>query len=128
MNKTIPISWMLNEYTLDDLVNDAANELQIPVDVLKSKTKKREVVEVRQVVMHIARRFKIAKTYYAIGKAFGQDHSTAVHAIKQIEDLKQTNTRVKTIYARIHGRVHHTFMGLQHGKLFERWALNIPQL
>ncbi len=55
--------------------------------LLHLKTRKREIVEARQVAMHFIAKYS-RLTYSCIGAYFGNyDHSTIVHAIKMVKNL-----------------------------------------
>jgi chromosomal replication initiator protein len=62
-------------------------ELQI-----KGKSKKREIVEARQIAMVLIRLYNPKMIYKQIGKLFSnRDHSTVMYSLKTVEDLIKTN-------------------------------------
>ena len=72
---------------------------------LNEKTKKREVVQVRQLAMYLCR--ELDYTHKAIGLQFGgRDHSTVVHAIKSVNNLLETDTNYRNRVTEIRRKVH----------------------
>lgn len=72
---------------------------------LNEKTKKREVVQVRQIAMYLCR--DLDYTHKAIGLQFGgRDHSTVVHAIKSVNNLIETDTNYRNRVTEIRRQVH----------------------
>lgn len=68
----------------------------MPIDLLKSKTRKRNIVLARQISMYFAK--NMTKSSLAnIGKHFGgRDHSTVIHACQTVLDLMDTDNRFKS--------------------------------
>lgn len=72
---------------------------------LHEKTKKREIVQVRQLAMYLCR--ELDYTHKAIGLQFGgRDHSTVVHAIKSVNNLIETDNNYRNRVADIRRKVH----------------------
>lgn len=68
-------------------------EEDIQPSVLHTKTKKREICELRQVVMYLGWRFENSES--TIGTYFNRDHATAHHAKSTISDLYDTNRMLR---------------------------------
>lgn len=65
-----------------------------PNEVL-SKKRKRELVEARQIIMYLAKRYT-KKSMESIGKELGgRDHSTVLYAIKTVKNLMETDKRFR---------------------------------
>lgn len=72
---------------------------------LHEKTKKREIVQVRQLAMYLCR--ELDYTHKAIGLQFGgRDHSTVVHAIKSVNNLIETDNNYRNRFTDIRRKVH----------------------
>ena len=72
---------------------------------LQEKTKKREIVQVRQIAMYFCR--ELDYTHKAIGLQFGgRDHSTVVHAIKSVNNLIEIDPNYRNRVDEIRRRVH----------------------
>lgn len=68
-----------------------ARYIGIPSEVLQVKTRKRDIVEARQVAMYLSKRNtkeSLAKIGSAIG---GKDHATVIHACRTVENLLETD-------------------------------------
>lgn len=62
----------------------------IPVEVLQKKTRKREIVEARQVAMFLSKKYT-KESLAVIGmKIGGKDHATVLHACRTVDNLIQT--------------------------------------
>jgi chromosomal replication initiator protein len=63
----------------------------MPVELMKSKTRKREIVQARQISMYFSK--KLTKSSLAsIGmQCGGKDHATVLHAFKTVNNLQDTD-------------------------------------
>jgi chromosomal replication initiator protein len=98
----------LAKQTMKNLVKNAAREISIefiqkvvcdyyniPVDMVKSKTRKREIVQARQIAMFFAKDFT-KSSLKNIGSHFGnRDHSTVIHACQTVNDLIDTDKKFR---------------------------------
>lgn len=67
----------------------------IAVDDVKSKTRKREIVQARQIAMYFAKDLTKA-SLKNIGSHFGnRDHSTVIHACQTVNDLVETDKKFR---------------------------------
>lgn len=77
----------------------------IPIDQIKSKTRKREVVQARQIAMYFAKDLT-KSSLKNIGSHFGnRDHSTVIHACQTVNDLMETDKRFKSDVEEISKRI-----------------------
>ena len=77
----------------------------IPVDLVKSKTRKREIVQARQISMYYAKDLTKA-SLKTIGMHFGgRDHSTVIHACQTVNDLMETDKKFKSDIEEIGKRI-----------------------
>ncbi|MBC7382536.1 MAG: chromosomal replication initiator protein DnaA [Bacteroidia bacterium] len=68
----------------------------IPVEQVKSKTRKREIVQARQISMFYAKDLT-KSSLKTIGMHFGgRDHSTVIHACQTVNDLMETDKKFKS--------------------------------
>jgi len=78
-----------SKISIEDIIDTVSEYYSIPVDNLREKNRSKEVAHCRQVAMYIAKMY----TNYSlktIGLHFGgRDHSTVIHAIKQIDKNKE---------------------------------------
>ncbi len=89
------VSNIHKEITVDYIQNLVAEHFKIPVEHLKSKTRKRQIVIARQLSMYLAKKMT-NQSLKAIGDTFGgRDHSTVIHAIKTVRDMMDTDPAFK---------------------------------
>ncbi len=83
------------EITIDYIQKVVCDTLDLPVDVIQQTSRKREIVQARQLSMYFAK--KITKSSLAvIGMQCGnKDHATVLHACKTIENLRQTDRFIR---------------------------------
>ncbi len=72
---------------VDDIQETVSDYFNVPVEELKAKTRRKEIVVPRQIAMFIAREYT-KNNLKQIGQAFGgRDHATVLHAIDSVKDL-----------------------------------------
>ncbi|MEA3447175.1 MAG: chromosomal replication initiator protein DnaA [Bacteroidota bacterium] len=83
------------EISIDYIQKVVCNYFGLTVDKLNSKTRKREVVQARQIAMYFAK--NMTKSSLAIiGANIGnKDHATVLHACKTVNNLIETNKNFK---------------------------------
>ncbi len=71
--------------TIETIMNYTAKMFDLPEDLLRAKTRKKDVVRARQVAMYLAKQLT-QHSLVTIGLHFGgRDHSTVIHAIENVE-------------------------------------------
>lgn len=69
---------------------------------VKAKTRKREIVQARQICYHLIRNTCPFLTLKSIGEMFGaRDHTTIIHGINTMNELLDTSDEIKADYLRI---------------------------
>ncbi len=84
-----------HEITIDYIQKIVCDYFSLPVDSLQSNTRKREVVQARQIAMFFSK--SLTKSSLAsIGSQIGQkDHATVLHACKTVNNLIDTDRQFK---------------------------------
>jgi len=79
------------EVSIDYIQKVVCDYFDLPIELLKSKTRKREVVQARQIAMYFAK--KMTKSSLAnIGMhCGGKDHATVLHACRTVNNLSETD-------------------------------------
>lgn len=78
--------------TLDQIQNIVAEYFGVNTDALRSKTKKKEFVQARQIAMYFCKKFTNA-SLKTIGLNFGgRDHTTVIHALQTVEEQLKDNS------------------------------------
>lgn len=78
------------EITIENIQNLVAEHFNIPIEQIRSNSRKRDVVIARQLSMYFAKEFT-QKSLKNIGESFGKDHSTVLYSHKQVRDLMDTD-------------------------------------
>jgi chromosomal replication initiator protein len=83
------------EVSIDYIQKIVCDYFDLPIELLKSKTRKREVVQARQIAMYFAK--SMTKSSLAtIGlHCGGKDHATVLHACRTVNNLLDTDKRFK---------------------------------
>ena len=81
--------------TIEQIQKVVCEYFDIPVDLLRAKTRRQEVVVARQIAMYIAKDMTNS-SLKTIGMHFGgRDHSTVIHACQAVEDFLKTENKHK---------------------------------
>ena len=96
------------EVSIDYIQKVVCDYFDIPVEIMKSKTRKREIVQARQLAMYFSK--QLTKSSLAhIGKHCGnKDHATVLHACKTVNNLSDTDKRFKGYISDIEKRLIHS--------------------
>lgn len=83
------------EVSIDYIQKVVCDYFDLPIELLKSRTRKREVVQARQIAMYFAK--KMTKSSLAnIGMhCGGKDHATVLHACRTVNNLNETDKNFK---------------------------------
>jgi chromosomal replication initiator protein len=93
------------EITVDQIQQKVCDFYGLKPDALQSKTRKREIVQARQVAMYFSKNLTNS-SLSAIGAVIGRrDHATVLHACKTVKNLKETNTEFKHQLKEIEGLI-----------------------
>ena len=81
--------------TIEEIVEKVCEHYKLDVSVLSSKSRKREVVQVRQIAMFLVKKHTELSTS-KIGHFIGnRDHATVLHACKIVKDLVEVDKDIK---------------------------------
>ena len=79
--------------TIDEIQNKVSNYYNINTDDLISSRRLRSFARPRQVAMYLAKKLT-SRSLPEIGRKFGgRDHTTVIHAVKKIDQLKSENEK-----------------------------------
>lgn len=83
------------EITIDHIQKIIVDYFQVDLEDLQSKTRKRNIVQARQLAMFFAKKYT-KNSLTTIGSQIGQrDHATVLHACKTVENLAETDREFK---------------------------------
>ena len=79
------------EITIDTIQKMVCEYFDVAYDKLLQKTRKREIVQARQITMYLAKAFT-KNSLKTIGEHFGgRDHTTVIHSCQTVKDLMDTD-------------------------------------
>ena len=83
------------EVSIDYIQKVVSDYFQMDVSTLQSKTRKRHIVQARQLAMFFAKKYTKA-SLASIGSQIGQrDHATVLHACKTVDNLSSTDKQFR---------------------------------
>ena len=83
------------EVSIDYIQKVVSDYFQMDVETLQSKTRKRHIVQARQLAMFFAKKYTKA-SLASIGSQIGKrDHATVLHACKTVDNLSSTDKQFK---------------------------------
>ncbi len=93
------------EVSIDYIQKVVCDYFDLPLELLKSKTRKREVVQARQIAMYFAK--SMTKSSLAtIGlHCGGKDHATVLHACRTVNNLMDTDKRFKNYIEELNKKI-----------------------
>ncbi|MCX7728079.1 MAG: chromosomal replication initiator protein DnaA, partial [Bacteroidia bacterium] len=83
------------EITVDMIQKIVCEYFNLKPEELKAKTRRREIVQPRQIIMYFAKKYTKASLQTIGAMCGGKDHSTVLHACRNIEDLKETDKQIR---------------------------------
>ncbi|MGM0479867.1 MAG: chromosomal replication initiator protein DnaA [Bacteroidota bacterium] len=102
------ITLELAKQMIDKFVKNTAREVSIEyiqkvvcdyfdleIEILKSKTRKREVVQARQIAMYFSKKMTKSSLANIGAHCGGKDHATVLHACRTVNNLSETDKQFK---------------------------------
>ena len=83
------------EISIDYIQKTVCEYFKVKMEDIQSKTRKRDVVQARQLAMYFAKQYTKA-SLASIGKQIGKrDHATVLHACKTVKNLQETDKQFR---------------------------------
>ena len=99
------------EITIEKIKKIVSDYFEIPVDRLRSKTRKREVVMARQISMYMAKELT-GQSLKSIGESFGgRDHSTVIYSCRAVRDLMDTDSQYREAVSDLEKQINMSMAG-----------------
>ncbi len=93
------------EISIDYIQKVICDYFGIPMEILNSKTRKREIVQARQLAMYFSKEHTKA-SLATIGMHCGnKDHATVLHAIRTVNNLKETDKQFKSYFKELEKKI-----------------------
>jgi chromosomal replication initiator protein len=83
------------ELSIDYIQKIVSDYFNIPVDLMHSKTRKREIVQARQISMYFSKNLTKSSLALIGSQIGGKDHATVLHACKTVNNLLDTDKRFR---------------------------------
>jgi chromosomal replication initiator protein len=83
------------EVSIDYIQKVVCDYFDMPIDLLKSKTRKREVVQARQIAMYFAKKMTKSSLASIGSQCGGKDHATVLHACRTVNNLSETDKQFR---------------------------------
>lgn len=83
------------ELSIDYIQKVVSDYFSIPVDLMHSKTRKREIVQARQIAMYFSKILTKSSLATIGSQIGGKDHATVLHACKTVNNLFETDKRFR---------------------------------
>lgn len=93
------------EVSIDYIQKVVCDYFNLPMELLKSKTRRREVVQARQIAMFFAKRMTKSSLASIGAQCGGKDHATVLHACKTVNNLLETDKRFKVYIAELDKKI-----------------------
>jgi len=84
------------EVSIDFIQKVVCDYFDLPMELLKSKTRKREVVQARQIAMYFSKTMTKSSLANIGLHCGGKDHATVLHACRTVNNLIDTDKRFKS--------------------------------
>ncbi len=89
------------EITIDFIEKTVCDYFNMSVNIINSKTRKREIVQARQIAMYFAKSLTKQSLATIGAKIGGKDHATVLHACKTVNNLIDTDKRFQVYITEI---------------------------
>lgn len=93
------------EVSIDFIQKVVCDYFDLPMDLLKSKTRKREVVQARQIAMFFAKSMTKSSLATIGMHCGGKDHATVLHACRTVNNLMDTDKRFKNYITELEKKI-----------------------
>jgi len=93
------------EITIDLIQKVVCDYYRIPIDLMQSKTRKREIVQARQVSMFFSKNMTKSSLASIGAQIGGKDHATVLHACKTVNNLIDTDKHFRHQIAEIEKKI-----------------------
>jgi chromosomal replication initiator protein len=91
--------------TIEEIQRLVCDHYKIPEDLIRAKNRKKEIALARQISMYLAKKMT-THSLKTIGLHFGgRDHSTVIHALKTVEELRKKDKKTKEELAALERKI-----------------------
>jgi chromosomal replication initiator protein len=91
--------------SIEYIQRETADYFNFPDDMLRAKTRKKEIAQARQIAMYLCKNMTDS-SLKTIGLHFGgRDHSTVIHAISSVESLIKQDSKIGEVVDNIKNKI-----------------------
>jgi chromosomal replication initiator protein len=83
------------EVSIEYIQKVVCDYFELPIEMLKSKTRKREVVQARQIAMYFSKKMTKSSLANIGAHCGGKDHATVLHACRTVNNLSETDKQFR---------------------------------
>ena len=84
------------EVSIEYIQKVVCDYFDLPIEMLKSKTRKREVVQARQISMYFSKKMTKSSLANIGAHCGGKDHATVLHACRTVVNLSETDKQFRS--------------------------------
>jgi chromosomal replication initiator protein len=95
------VSNTTQEVSVEYIVNVVCNNMNITTEDFYSKSKKREMVQARQLAMYFSKKYTKLSLAMIGQQCGGRDHATVIHALKTVSNLLDTDKKFRALASEI---------------------------
>lgn len=95
MKKEKQITVSYSDKVIDLIKTVVAGYYETPITAYKSRSRKRNVITIKQVSVYFIRKFLPKLTLSYIGEQMGYNHATVLHCVKSINNLVETDKQTR---------------------------------
>lgn len=95
----------VHEISIDYIQKVVCDYFELPLELLKSKTRKREVVQARQLAMYFSKTLTKSSLSHIGLHCGGKDHATVLHACRTVNNLIETDKKFRSYVSDIQKRI-----------------------
>ncbi len=95
----------VHEISIDYIQKVVCDYFELPLELLKSKTRKREVVQARQLAMFFSKSLTKSSLSHIGMHCGGKDHATVLHACRTVNNLIDTDKKFRSYVQDIQKRI-----------------------
>ena len=88
---------MIQEKYLDEYITAYCKKVDITLEQLKSKGRKRDLVEKRMIAAYFLRN-KVGMTFLSVGKYLHKNHASVIHYVNLTENFLTVYPHIKRLY------------------------------
>lgn len=83
------------ELTIENIMKLVSEHCKVPVEKMKTKIRRLEIVQARQMAMYLSRKFTKSSLHQIASTVGNFDHTTVLHSCKKVEDMMDTDLKYR---------------------------------